>query len=419
MSGVERIPLPENGLQDVRKIAEILRDAGGRAMLVGGCVRDLLLGREAKDFDLEVYGLDAETVRRAVERDYPLDAVGMSFGVMKVRHLPIDIALPRRESKTGAGHRGFLVDTVPDLSFADAAARRDFTVNAILCDPLTGEIVDPWGGREDLKQGILRHVSEHFVEDPLRVLRGMQFVARFGFTPAPETAAVSARLSQEELAPERIGTEWDKLLLHGTYIADGLRFLRAAKWLGFYPELAKLPLPEWEAKLAALDRFAGKRCGDEPDDRVLGAAVLCAGLPEADVLSLLKRVWRRGDLLERVPPLVSRSDAPCDETVADGALRRLALAVRRPDLLADLAECVSPERAAEIARFRARSAALGIEKTPPMPILQGRHLLERGFAAGPEMGAVLERCFDAQLDGTFADLDGALAFLAELRREKD
>ena len=413
----EVLSIPEEGgFAAVRRIAELLREAGGRALLVGGCVRDLFTGRTAKDLDLEVYGLDAEAVQKAVSGEFPLDPVGMSFGVMKVRHLPIDIALPRRESKTGAGHRGFLVSAVPDLPFAEAAARRDFTVNAMMCDPLTGEVIDPWGGREDLRRGILRHVSEHFAEDPLRVLRGMQFIARFGLAPAPETVKACSGLSQTELAVERIGAEWDKLLLTGVRISAGLGFLRDCRWIEFYPELAALPEADWCATLVALDRFAGKRRSIEADDRALGAAVLCAKLPEK-APGLLARIWRRNELAETVPPLLADLTTVC-APLTDGDLRRCAVRARRMDLLTDLAECVFSETAAELAAIRARCTALGILSAPPEPILQGRHLIARGFRGGPEMGAVLKRCFEAQLDGAFSDLAGAEDFLTRLLAEK-
>ena len=172
---------PGNTLETVKEVARLVKKAGGRALLVGGCVRDSLLGAdtEIKDYDLEVYGLESEKLESVLSARFKLDLVGRSFGVIKLHHYDIDIALPRRETKLGAGHRAFGIDSDPFMPIEDAAARRDFTINAIYRDPLTDEIVDPYGGRRDLEERILRHVSPHFAEDPLRVLRGMQFVARF------------------------------------------------------------------------------------------------------------------------------------------------------------------------------------------------------------------------------------------------
>ena len=174
------------------EIAEIVREEGGRALLVGGCVRDEILGLEPKDFDLECFGVAPDRLEAALSRHYTLDLVGASFGVLKIHGHDVDVALPRRETKLGLGHRAFGTECDPFLSLEEASARRDFTVNAIYRDPLTGETLDPWGGVKDLERGVLRHVSDHFREDPLRVLRGMQFVARFNLAPAPETAGASS-----------------------------------------------------------------------------------------------------------------------------------------------------------------------------------------------------------------------------------
>ena len=171
-------------------VARLARDAGGRALLVGGCVRDRLLGVEPKDFDVEVFGIPPARLQEALGRRFELDLVGASFGIVKLRHLDIDVAVPRRETKLGLGHKAFDTECDPSLSVKDAASRRDFTLNAVYRDPLTDEIIDPWNGRGDIEKGVLRHVSEHFREDPLRVLRGMQFIARFALEPAAETVAV-------------------------------------------------------------------------------------------------------------------------------------------------------------------------------------------------------------------------------------
>ena len=177
----------------VRTVAELVKRAGGRALLVGGCVRDALLGKEPKDFDLECFGISADDLQRTLGERFALDLVGLSFGVIKLHHLDIDVAIPRRETKLGLGHRAFEMAYDPSLTLAEASARRDFTVNAIYQDPLTGETLDPWNGRADLANSVLRRVSDHFREDPLRVLRGMQFVARFDLDPDRRRSPSAAR----------------------------------------------------------------------------------------------------------------------------------------------------------------------------------------------------------------------------------
>lgn len=177
---------------ELRAMLDAVRRVG-RPRLVGGGVRDWLLGLTSEDFDIEVGGIDFEKLQRALAPFGATDVVGRSFGVIKVRGatsgVVYDFSLPRRESKTGAGHRGFAVAPDPLLSDAEAAARRDFTINAIAYDPFSGEVIDPHGGRADLQAKLLRHTSAAFVEDPLRVLRAFQFAARFDLTLAPETVA--------------------------------------------------------------------------------------------------------------------------------------------------------------------------------------------------------------------------------------
>ncbi len=171
----------ENTLSKVIGISETIAKAGGRAMLVGGCVRDELMGIDSTEWDVEVYGIEPGKLKEIVSLFGPVNAVGEAFTVYKIGK-DIDVSIPRRERKTGRGHKAFLVEGDPNMSFKEACSRRDFTVNAILKDPLTGEIVDPFSGREDIEKKLLRHVSaETFVEDSLRVLRAAQFAARFEF----------------------------------------------------------------------------------------------------------------------------------------------------------------------------------------------------------------------------------------------
>ncbi len=209
----------------------------GRPRLVGGGVRDWLLGLAPKDLDVEVAGVDFETLQRALAPFGATDVVGRSFGVVKVRvaatGAEYDFSLPRRESKIGAGHRGFAVAPDPDLDDAAAAARRDFTLNAIAYDPLDGAIIDPHGGQADLAARRLRHTSAAFGEDPLRVLRAFQLAARFDLTLAPETAALCRTISgaYAELPVERVWGEWDKWATKAVAPSRGLAVLEETGWL--------------------------------------------------------------------------------------------------------------------------------------------------------------------------------------------
>jgi tRNA nucleotidyltransferase (CCA-adding enzyme) len=239
---------------DLRAMLEAVRRIG-RPRLVGGGVRDWLLGITPKDFDIEAGGVDFESLHRVLAPFGSTDVVGRSFGVLKVRSrtsgAEYDFSLPRRESKTGAGHRGFAVEPDPTLSDAGAAARRDFTVNAIALDPFTGALIDPYDGQRDLRAKVLRHTSTAFVEDPLRVLRAFQLAARFDFTLAPETAALSRSIAATypELAVERVWGEWEKWATKAIRPSRGLSVLAETGWLAHFPEVSALAgtpqEPEW------------------------------------------------------------------------------------------------------------------------------------------------------------------------------
>ncbi len=451
-----RIDNPEVA-RAVRDIAGLVQAAGGRAWLVGGCVRDALLERPVKDVDVEVYGMDPDRLRSVLETRFTLDLVGQSFAVFKLRGLPVDIALPRRELKTGEGHKGFAVQCDPGMPIREAAARRDFTINAMLYDPLEQRIEDPFNGRADLAARCLRHTSDRFREDPLRVLRGMQMVARFGLTPAPETIVISRTMTLEGLAPERIFGEWKKLLLLGEHIASGLEWLRSAGWLVHFPELETLvgcaQEPEWHPEgdvwvhtLGALDGFARMRTGDDGEDLVVGLAVLCHdfGKPattrfeegrlrsrgheaagEAPTRAFLGRMTNQEDLIRDVTALVTTHLRPrelFDGKAGDSAIRRLARQVQRIDRLVrvahadrcgvDPAMAGTPYPACDWLLERAR--ALEVVDSKPRPIVLGRHLIEQGMKPGPEMGRVLSALYEQQLDGKFSTVEEGLILVKEL-----
>ena len=239
-----------NADQKVISLAQAIRDAGGRALLVGGCVRDELMGVAPKDWDLEVYQLDAAPVREILDQFGPVNVVGESFTVYKLgQHL--DVSIPRRERKSGRGHKGFVIEGDPSMGFAEAARRRDFTINAILQDPLTGELIDPYNGQQDITQRTLRAVAaETFPEDSLRVLRAAQFAARFEFEIDPETVELCKGIDLTDLPAERIWGELEKLLLRARRPSVGLEWLHQLGAIEkLFPEIQSLigvpQDPEW------------------------------------------------------------------------------------------------------------------------------------------------------------------------------
>lgn len=463
------LPLPA----DLRAMLDAVRRLG-RPRVVGGGVRDWLCGIAPKDFDIEVGGIDFESLLRTLEPFGAADIVGRSFGVIKVRSrasgTEYDFSLPRRESKTGAGHRGFAVRPEPALSDAEAAARRDFTINAIAIDPFTGAIIDPHGGRRDLNARILRHTSGAFVEDPLRVLRAFQLAARFELSLAPETAALCRSIADSfaELPLERVWGEWEKWAAKATLPSRGLAVLEETGWLRHFPEVAALrgtpQEPAWHPEgdvfahtqhcLDALVALPDWQQGDPPRRQLLGLAVLAHdfGKPSTTVQAEKRGVLRwtspgheaAGGPLAEVflrrlgAPL--RFDAPVRALVvnhlahqhgqtefSDSAVRRLARRLH-PATVDDLAAVMradangrpplqSPEVHQRIDELLEKARRLELERLAPKPILQGRHLLALGMKAGPEFTPILEAAFEAQLDGAFADEAGGVAWVKDFLRK--
>lgn len=222
-----------------RDFSEAVRERGGQSLLVGGCVRDMVLGAMPKDYDMEVRGLPPGDVLELAEQVGSVAEVGKAYGVLKLQRgsVDLDISLPRRDSKVSEGHTGFEVNTDPNLSIEDAARRRDFTINAVGADLLTGELHDPFGGLPDLAERRLRVVDpETFVDDPLRALRAIQFAARFELDLDPESAEVIRSMvpSLTELPGERLQAEWKKLLLQSPRPSRGLEL---GMELGLFDEI--------------------------------------------------------------------------------------------------------------------------------------------------------------------------------------
>ena len=225
-----------------QRIAAEVRKAGGRTYFVGGFVRDLLMGRENKDIDIEVHEIPVSALEAILDGLGERLTMGASFGVMGLRHYDLDIAMPRSEVATGRGHKDFAVFVDPFLGAEKAARRRDFTVNAMMQDVLTGEVLDFFGGREDLARKRIRHVDDlTFTEDPLRVFRAAQFAARFGFTVAEETTALSAGMDGTALAGERVMGELEKALLKASTPSVFFEELKKMRQLFcWFPELEAL-----------------------------------------------------------------------------------------------------------------------------------------------------------------------------------
>jgi tRNA nucleotidyltransferase (CCA-adding enzyme) len=439
-------------------IAQAVRGRGGRAFIVGGWVRDRLLGRPSKDIDVEVFGVPADGLRALLEPFGRVDAVGEQFTVYKVGG--IDVSLPRRESKAGRGHRGFVVTGDPDLAPVDAARRRDFTINAMSFDPLTEEIVDPFDGARDLHARVLRVVDPAtFADDSLRVLRALQFAARFELTVDPSTKVLASAVALDDLPSERVWGEVEKLLLEARRPSIGFalgRELRVFEQL--LPEVEALvgcpQEPEWHPEgdvwvhtLLVIDE-ARRRIDDLPRGpataMMLGAVCHDLGKPattavidgrirspghEEGGVAPATRVLDRlnvhtidgydvrravlGLVAHHLKPSAFRKSAT---PVSDGAFRRLALKVDL-ELLARFAHADCAGRTglfdcSAMDWFIERARTIGVEHRPPDPLVLGRHILALGVAPGPRVGDILKAVYERQLDGTVTTLEEGLAAAA-------
>jgi tRNA nucleotidyltransferase (CCA-adding enzyme) len=439
--------------------------------MVGGCVRDRLLGRGAKDWDVEVYGVEPARLRELLDRMGRVNVVGEAFTVYKLGR-DLDVSLPRRERKTGRGHRAFYIEGDPSMSFEEAARRRDFTVNAILEDPLTGELIDPFGGRADLGAKLLRAVApETFVEDSLRVLRAAQFAARFDFTVEEKTAELCRTIDLTDLPAERVWGELEKILLVARSPYAGLQWLAA---LGatpqLFPEIEALSgcpqEPEWHPEgdvevhtyltcdrareliddldyprrvtvmLAALCHDLGKPSTTEfVEGRIRSRGHEEAGVgPTLRFLDRLKMFTLEGyDVRAQVSALVADHLKPGEfyrtrEEVTDGAFRRLArrcelellYRVAKADSLGRNAPWVPRERwfdAEPQEWFIRRARELSVERKAPAPILMGRHILEMGVEPSPLVGEVTRAVYEMQLDNRVRTLEEAKAAAREMLSE--
>jgi tRNA nucleotidyltransferase (CCA-adding enzyme) len=451
-------PLPREITWAIRE----MRTIGGRPLLVGGCIRDAILGLPSKDIDIEVHGdVDIEELAEVLSAVGTVTEAGRSFGVLKVRAggVDLDVSLPRRDSKTGSGHRGFSITTDASLTLAEASARRDFTINSIMLDPVTGEVIDCHGGLADLEAGIIRHTSDAFADDPLRVLRGVQFAARFGFTMAPETVELCQSLlgtaEARSLSLERIWGEWEKIGTRGVHINAALDVLGQTCWVNGYPALANMSCviqdqkwhPEGDvlthaglaanqaARLADLGGITGEdrlvlvfaallhdvgkyTCTKLEDD----GRVTAHGHDKAGVIPAQDFLFSIGcphHIVNRITPLIREHmnvlTKPTPTTVRRMA-RRLQPATMAEMALVSTADVNGrglPDEVSPADQWLEMSRSLKVSEKPVKGILTGDHLINAGMKPGPEFKVILADAVVAQDDGEFTDVTGALAWLRE------
>jgi tRNA nucleotidyltransferase (CCA-adding enzyme) len=435
---------------------------GFRAILVGGAVRDALLGFEPKDFDIEVYGLAYDRLVGFLSRYGRVDLVGKSFGVVKLGGW--DFSIPRRESKTGPHHRDFHTTFDESITPREAASRRDFTINAIGYDPVRDEVLDFFGGREDLKKRVLRATSEAFREDPLRVLRGMQFACRFDLTVDPATAELSRSIADEyrTLAVERVAEEFMKWAVKSGHPGRIASYLKATGWDAHFPEIAALAGvpqdPGWHPEgdvgthtmlvLDAAARIAYREKLEGDERAALLFSALCHDFAKPATTQLRERDGRMrwtswgheaaggpmaGAFLERIgikAAIVNQVVALVENHLASSsvgrepsprAVRRLAMRLAPANIL-QLLRLIEADHSGRpplppglpegAVRIREMAIGQAVEEKPQPPLIQGRHVLPYfDNRPGKHIGEVVDAALEAQADGEFSTAEEALTWL--------
>lgn len=458
-----------NSPDELVPIFDSIRSVGGDALYVGGVVRDNYLGKPNKDIDIEVYGVDSPTLVKVLSNYGKVDEVGASFGVIKLttEDNDYDFSLPRRENKIGAGHKGYQIEVDHTMSTKEAASRRDFTFNSLAATP-EGTVLDHFGGLNDLKNKILRHTSDKFAEDPLRVLRGFQFAGRFGLDIDPETANLCKSLKNEyrELSIERVWGEWEKWASKSTVPSAGLEVLRKSGWLELYPELFILQgvkqeeewHPEgdvWTHTKHVVDAAAeiADRDGITGDEKlVLVLAALCHDLGKPATTEFINGAWRapghpsagvipttkfltsigaKKEIIEQVVHLVKEHMAHLNE-INPSSVRRLALRLG-PTTIEMLTKVIEadhsgrpplPKELPEEAKQMLHMAIqLRVLDSKPTPFIGGKNLIALATDGkipvtykygGPHFRRLIDVMYDAQLEGEVTSPEDAEEYIIDM-----
>ena len=428
--------------ETAEKLAMLIKERGGRAYYVGGCVRDMLRGKESTDLDIEVYGLSADELLKLFEPFGKVGREGISDGIFTLEDRGIDVALPRREKCVGSGHRDIEVEVAPGLDVKEAAQRRDFTVNAILCDVLSGEIEDPYNGADDIKSKTLRCVDgSSFGDDPLRLLRGCQFSARFGYSFDAETEKICKGMDISTLSKERAEGEMRKALLSSdtpSVFFENLRrlgklsywFCELEKLIGLEQDAERHPEGDvWNHTMEVVDRAAKKR--EQSEDaykfmmfalthdfgkitatEMINGRIHAYGHENAGVAiaeDFVERISGNRELskyLKNMIPLHMKANIIAENRSPIKTSNRLFdSAVSPEDLILFAAVDKVTGREEETERFL-RGRYDVFKERMSKPYVTGKELLDQGIVSGEEIGELLEFAHKLRLAGV--DRESAL-----------
>lgn len=396
----------------VEKALEDLREVGN-PLIVGGAVRDSFEGHDNKDIDIEVHGTDIDSIVKLLrKKGYHVDEVGKEFGVLKASKgavTDLDIAVPRKENRTGAGHRNFEVELDKTMTVSEAAERRDFTFNSVMYDPARKVIIDPAGGHEDFENKTMRHVSEKFAEDPLRVLRGFQFAGRFGMTYHPDTAELCKNLRSEysSISVERVREEWNKFYTKSKHPELGVSALQQSGWDDMTPGLRT-------ALTAATDDL--RKLPEIPKDHrsVVGTALIAQHMDDDDHYGIMDISLGSNDE-RRKAKILLESDA--DELSQNTYYRKMwahNASGKKTNfkLYESWAIATDNQKALKAVRF---AKAEGVFEKPEPILVNGNEVMAlTDKKAGPWMSQVMEGLREKQYRGEIRTKAEALRFAKDL-----
>lgn len=394
----------------------------GNPLIVGGAVRDSFDGYPSKDVDIEVHGASMDDIVSHLQSNgYQVDEVGRQFGVLKVSKgqlRDLDVSVPRRENRTGAGHRSFSVEMDEAMTVDEATTRRDFTFNAVMYDHSRGVLVDPTNGHSDYQSKTMRAVSEKFAEDPLRVLRGFQFAARFGMSYDKSTADMcrSIRGEYSDLSVERVREEFNKFYTKGSDYSAGVKALQDSGWDDIEPGLRESL--QKQDTVDSLNRM--KDAGVSAQKRsVIGSAVILKGMDNskdrqnfAGVSTVSQDDARRA---------VTLAELSSDDMDSDYAIRKTAviLAKRKTSfryvrLLARTCDDKDMLKAAN------RAIRLGVGDKPAEDLVRGDDILSMtDRKPGKWFGQVLSQVREAQYKDQVTTRQRALDLAREIVNKQD
>ena len=386
---------------------------GAVCVVVGGFVRDSILGIDSKDIDIEIFNIDSyETMSEILKPFGSANLVGKSFGVLKMslNSYEIDFSLPRLEKKVSRGHRGFEITLDPSLAFQEAAKRRDFTINAIGYNIQTKTILDPYNGVKDLKNKTLSYVNEQtFIEDPLRIFRALQFCARFRLQCSDELIKSCCYISDnhlvKELPKERIYEEFTKLLTLAKEPSIGLKLLKTFHLMQYFPELLDL-----NNDFIYLDKMTKLLTDDPKLNLILMLSVLVFDIKTKErVRSFLERFVDEKLIVTEVLNFYAHKDSLAKLSAkkpTDYEITLLSTQVSIQYLL-----LINEARGVKYEKIKSRASNLHVLRSKPKSLLRGKDLIKAGLQPSPLFSSILNRAYDAQLQGSFTTYEDARKWL--------